>query len=73
MGILKEIAAYDLGGFVLNEVLKRAGLDPPQVNEVILGQSYQSGEYVNIARMSLLNPAPCWGCSLGVGGIIPTR
>jgi acetyl-CoA C-acetyltransferase len=27
---------------------------PAQVDEVILGQSYQSGEYVNIARMSLL-------------------
>jgi acetyl-CoA C-acetyltransferase len=54
MGALKEVAAYDLGASVLNESVKRAGVDPSQVDEVILGQSYQSGEYVNIARMSLL-------------------
>jgi acetyl-CoA C-acetyltransferase len=54
MGVLKEVAAYDLGALVLNESVKRAGVDPAQVDEVILGQSYQSGEYVNIARMSLL-------------------
>jgi acetyl-CoA C-acetyltransferase len=54
MGALKEVAAFDLGALVLNEVVKRAGVDPGQVDEVILGQSYQSGEYVNIARMSLL-------------------
>jgi len=54
MGALKEVAAYDLGALVLNEAIKRAGVEPPQVDEVILGQSYQNGEYVNIARMSLL-------------------
>lgn len=54
MGVLKDIPAYDLGALVLNEAVKRAKVDPAQVDEVILGQSYQSGEYVNIARMSLL-------------------
>jgi acetyl-CoA C-acetyltransferase len=54
MGALKEIPAYDLGALVLNEAVKRGGIDPAQVDEVILGQSYQNGEYVNIARMSLL-------------------
>jgi acetyl-CoA C-acetyltransferase len=54
MGTLKEVLAYDLGALVLNEAVRRAGVDPAQVDEVILGQSYQSGEYVNIARMSLL-------------------
>lgn len=54
MGVLKEVPAYDLGSLVLNEAVKRVGVDPAQINEVILGQSYQSGEYVNIARMSLL-------------------
>jgi len=54
MGALKDVAAFDLGALVLNEAVKRAGVEPAQVNEVILGQSYQSGEYVNIARMSLL-------------------
>ena len=54
MGALKEIPTYDLGALVLNEAVKRGGVDPAQVDEVILGQSYQNGEYVNIARMSLL-------------------
>jgi acetyl-CoA C-acetyltransferase len=54
MGALREVPAYDLGALVLDEAIKRAGVEPPQVDEVILGQSYQSGEYVNIARMSLL-------------------
>ncbi len=54
MGALKDVPAYDLGALVLNEAVKRAGLDPGRVDEVILGQSYQNGEYVNIARMSLL-------------------
>jgi acetyl-CoA C-acetyltransferase len=54
LGALKEVPAYDLGALVLTEAVKRVPLDPAQVGEVILGQSYQSGEYVNIARMSLL-------------------
>lgn len=54
MGVLRDVPAYDLGALVLNEAVKRAGIDPGNVDQVILGQSYQSGEYVNIARMSLL-------------------
>jgi len=54
MGVLRDIPAYDLGALVLNEVVKRAKVDPASVDEVIMGQCYQSGEYVNIARMSLL-------------------
>ncbi len=54
MGMLKDIPAYDLGALVLNEVVKRVGLYPDQIDEVIMGQAYQNGEYVNIARMSLL-------------------
>lgn len=54
MGALKDVPAYDLGALVFNEVIQRVQLNPAQVDEVILGQSYQSGEYVNLARMSLL-------------------
>lgn len=53
-GALKEIEAYDLGALVLDQAVKKIGLTPDRIDEVILGQSYQSGEYVNIARMSLL-------------------
>lgn len=54
MGGLKTVQAYDLAATVLNEAIKRVGVDASQVDEVILGQSYQNGEYVNIARMALL-------------------
>ncbi|MGD9113206.1 MAG: acetyl-CoA C-acyltransferase [Desulfobacterales bacterium] len=54
LGALKDVEAYDLASLVLNEVVKRVNLLPAQVDEVIMGQSYQNGEYVNIARMALL-------------------
>jgi len=54
MGALKGVQAYDLAALVLNEALRRARMKPEWVDDVILGQSYQSGEYVNIARMALL-------------------
>jgi len=53
-GSLRTMPAYDLGALVLNEVVKRAKLKTDLVNMVIMGQNYHSGEYVNIARMSLL-------------------
>ncbi|MBI4267148.1 MAG: thiolase family protein, partial [Chloroflexi bacterium] len=54
MGCLREVPAYDLGTIVLKEAVKRAKVDPAQVDLVIGAQVYQSGEYVNIARMCLL-------------------
>jgi acetyl-CoA C-acetyltransferase len=54
MGALKTVEAYDLAALVIDEAIKRVNLHPDKVDEVILGQSYQNGEYVNIARMALL-------------------
>ena len=54
MGVLRDIPAYDLGAIVLNEAVKKIKIEPAQVDEVVMAQSYQSGEYVNIGRMSLL-------------------
>jgi acetyl-CoA C-acetyltransferase len=54
MGGLKEVQACDLAALVLNEVTRRAGIEPGLVEDVVLGQSYQNGESVNIARMALL-------------------
>lgn len=54
MGALKTIEAYDLAALVLNEVIGRAKIEANQVDQVIMGQSYQNGEYVNMARMGLL-------------------
>jgi acetyl-CoA C-acetyltransferase len=54
MGCLKSFEAYDLAAIAINEAVKRAGISSEMVDEVILGQSYQNGENVNIARMALL-------------------
>jgi acetyl-CoA C-acetyltransferase len=54
MGALREVPAYDLASLVLNQAVQRADLQPDQVDEVIMGQSYQNGECANIARMALL-------------------
>jgi len=69
MGALREVSAYDLGALVLNEVVKRAKVDPAWVDDVIMGQCYQNGEYVNIARMSLL----CAGWPVEITGITLDR
>jgi len=53
-GALRTVPAYDLAAPVLNETVKRSSIEPKSVDAVILAQNYQSGEYVNIARMSLL-------------------
>ena len=55
MGALKEIPAYDLAALILNAVVERANISPAMVDEVIMGQSYQNGECVNIARMAALS------------------
>ncbi len=54
MGGLRDVQAYDLAALVLDEAVKRAKIEPDLVDDVIFGQSYQNGEYVNIARMALL-------------------
>ena len=54
-GTLREIPVYRLASLVLNEAVKRAKVDPAQVEDVIMGQSYQNGECANGARMALLD------------------
>ena len=54
MGALKDVEAYDLASLVLNAALQKAELSADQVDEVIMGQCYQNGEYVNLGRMALL-------------------
>ncbi|MCJ8502320.1 acetyl-CoA C-acyltransferase [Desulfatitalea alkaliphila] len=54
MGALKTIEAYDLAALVMNAAIEKAGIKAEDVDEVVFGQSYQNGEYVNIARMGLL-------------------
>jgi acetyl-CoA C-acetyltransferase len=53
-GSLKDIPVYKLGAIVLQELVKRAKIDPAQVEDVIMGTAYQNGECANGARMAVL-------------------
>ena len=53
-GALRDIPVYKFTSVVLNEALKRCHIEPAQVDDVIMGQSYQNGECANGARMALL-------------------
>jgi len=49
-GSLKDVAAIDLGAMVVKEAVKRAGIQPENVNEVIVGQVGQIAECGFVAR-----------------------
>lgn len=53
-GTLKDLHVTKYTALALNEAVKRAGVDPGQVDDVIMGQAYQNGECANGARMALL-------------------
>ncbi|OIQ82219.1 acetyl-CoA acetyltransferase [mine drainage metagenome] len=51
-GSLARVGAVDLGALVVREAVARAGLEPAQVSEVILGQVLQAGCGQNPARQT---------------------
>lgn len=53
-GALKDMRSPDIGAVVVREAVKRAGIEPGQVNEVIMGNVLQGGLGQNPARQSLL-------------------
>jgi acetyl-CoA C-acetyltransferase len=53
-GSLAKIPAPELGAMVVKEVLARAGIDPAQVSEVIMGQVLAAGSGQNPARQALI-------------------
>lgn len=53
-GSLRGVPVHELGAVVLNEAVRRAGISPGLVDDVIVGQSYQNGECANAGRFSLL-------------------
>ncbi len=54
-GILKDVRPDDLGAQVIREAIKRAGVQPEEIEDVIFGAANQAGEdNRNVARMSLL-------------------
>jgi acetyl-CoA C-acetyltransferase len=53
LGSLSEIPAVKLGGIVIGEAIKRAGLEPGDVQEVIVGNVLQAGQGQNPGRLAL--------------------
>ncbi len=53
-GSLRDVPVYRLGSLVLQEAVRRAGVDPVLVEDVIMGSAYQNGECANGARMAVL-------------------
>src|ERR671927_1365649 len=61
LGSLKSFKATELGALVVRESVKRAGIKPEDVDEVIMGCVIQAGLGQNPARQAALN-----------GGLPPT-
>src|SRR5437016_1264358 len=55
LGALKSFKATDLGAIVVREAVKRAGVNPEDVDEVIMGCVIQAGLGQNPARQAALH------------------
>ena len=54
-GSFRRVSAVELGALVLEESLKRAVIDPNQVDEVVFGSGWQAGLGPNIGRLATVN------------------
>jgi len=53
-GIFRDVPAVELGKVVLKEAVKRAGIEPNQVDQVIMGCCFMRSDELNITRTILL-------------------
>ena len=53
-GVFKDLTAVDLGAVVVREAVARAGLQPAEVGDVILGCVLQAGAGMNVARQAAI-------------------
>jgi acetyl-CoA C-acetyltransferase len=51
-GAFKNVSAVELGALVVNEAVRRAGIEPVQVEEVVFGTGWQAGLGPNIGRLA---------------------
>jgi acetyl-CoA C-acetyltransferase len=66
-GAFRDLPAQELAAIVIREVLNRTGLDPLQIDEVILGCIGQQSDAPNIARVAALMagvPMRVTGCTI---------
>ncbi|XP_037541806.1 acetyl-CoA acetyltransferase, cytosolic [Nematolebias whitei] len=71
-GTLSTVALRDLCSAVIKDVLKRAGLKPDEVSEVIVGHVLTAGEGQNAARQASVEAGipysvPAWSCQMVCG------
>ena len=64
-GSLASLPAHDLGKIVINETIKKTGIDQSEVDEVIMGQVLAAGTGQNPARQASMNAGisketPAW-------------
>tara|TARA_B100000676_G_scaffold313469_1_gene395169 strand:+ start:10768 stop:11976 length:1209 start_codon:yes stop_codon:yes gene_type:complete len=64
-GGLSSLAAHDLGAIAITGAIERAGIQPGDVDEVIMGQILQAGEGQNPARQASIGAgipveSPAW-------------
>ena len=55
LGSFANVPAHDLGAAVLKEVVARAGVDPSEISETILGQVLTAAQGQNPARQAHIN------------------
>jgi acetyl-CoA C-acetyltransferase len=53
-GALKDLSASELGAIVIREAIRRAGVAPADVGDVLMGCVLQSGAGMNVARQAAL-------------------
>ena len=53
-GVFKDVSAVDLATVVIREAIRRAGVAPADVGDVILGCVLQAGAGMNVARQAAL-------------------
>jgi acetyl-CoA C-acetyltransferase len=53
-GGIKDVEPDILGQIVIEEAIRRAGIEPGDVDEVIMGQTKQSADAANLARVAAL-------------------
>src|SRR5204863_550954 len=54
-GVLRSVSAAQLAALVIAELVQRAGLSSADIDDVILGQCYPSGEAPAIGRVAALD------------------
>nr|XP_015802862.2 acetyl-CoA acetyltransferase, cytosolic [Nothobranchius furzeri] len=71
-GALSTVPLRDLCSVVIKDVLKRAGVKPEEVSEVIIGNVLTAGQGQNPARQASVEagipyPVPAWSCQMVCG------